>query len=107
MARALTRGPAQRSERLLRWLLGIGLALFAAHVAVRLSWRGQRALPEQLRELLYMDSELSVCTWLSVSLLFAVGVASAVQAARARSRAWWGAAALFTYLSLDDHTMLH
>lgn len=104
---ATSQRPGARSDRLLVGVLAIGAALFAAHVALRLTWRVKTLVPQPLWELAEMDNELSICTWASVSLLLAVGVASAVHAARSGSRAWWGAAALFTYLSLDDHTMLH
>lgn len=99
--------PQRITRRITRGLLLAASLVFVAHVLTRLSWRIRLATPFHFREFFNMGSEYSVNTWLTVVLAFTLGAGCIALGAVRRERSWYLLGAIFTYLSLDDATMLH
>jgi hypothetical protein len=99
--------PRPLYERIARWIVVIAGLLALSHAVTQLSWRGRHAVPKALAPLFDMSSETSLLTWASVVTLAALGASAFYAGWLTRERAWHGAGALFTYLSLDDATQTH
>ena len=74
---------------------------------LRVTWRYQYSLPMPVRELLIVNKEISILSWLSIVVMFVLGLACLAAGRLERRRAWYPIAALFIYLSMDDSTTLH
>ena len=91
-------------------LLGAGLAVSAAGLIVELiHLRSHAPAVETAVELLSLSYEANLPTWYASSLLLlcAAMLAAIADAARTHRRHWWGLAAGFAFMSLDEAVELH
>ncbi len=93
-----------------RALLGAGLAVSAAGLIVELiHLRSHAPAVETAVDLLSLSYEANLPTWYASSLLLlcAAMLAAIADAARSHRRHWWGLAAGFAFMSLDEAVELH
>ncbi len=95
------------ADRALRPLLGLGLLLVVVHGLLVLLWGGKQTVPAPWNPLLLVNTERSVMTWVTIGLTFCFGAACLALGRLEGRRGWYGVAALFLFLSLDDQGMLH
>lgn len=102
---------------ILRVLFIVILFLVGAHSVVQFCWVtqacGSATSPINHYGYLFdLNKEANIPTWYSVVQLFAVAMFLALTAKLERARrssaiAWWGLAAIFVYMSLDEATDMH
>jgi len=93
------------------------VALSDLHTGVLICWKTQScglatASINQYGYLFDLNNKASISTWFSTAELFTVAICLGYLAAIERARgsaslAWWGLAAIFVVLSLDEATELH
>ena len=90
-----------------RGVIVAGILLTLVSAVIRLTWRYQYSIPKPVRELLVVNKEISILSWLSISVMFVLGLTCIVAGRLERRRGWYPIAALFIFLSMDDSTTLH
>ena len=103
-----------RLSWLRRLLTAVVVGLIAAGFVAELAEKGWRVSdPDEILEYFSLSHEENLPTWFSSVLLFSCGlVLAAIAAGKQRTRAvyirhWWGLAAAFFYISLDEVVQIH
>lgn len=95
------------ATRFARAVLIAGLLLTLVSASLQLSWSIKPAVPKPLQDLLIVNRDISILSWLTLTVMFVLGLSCLAAARLDRRPGWLPIGALFLFLSMDDCTTLH